>query len=174
MKVDDETEEDRSGRRPKSQVWDARAERTPKVSSYLEAMRRQDQEKTSIPEQPKGAGDNNGAVRQLRAENAELRAKNDALREDIAALSAQMAKLTEMVATMRPKTPPAMPVDRTPIKKKAPKTPVATPTKQKTGRAEAPSEDVHMTQPKRPLGTPGKSPLAKTKKAHQPASAKRS
>ncbi|KAJ9441417.1 hypothetical protein DIPPA_03516 [Diplonema papillatum] len=43
MKVDDETEEDRSGRRPKSQVWDARAERT-----------------------PKGAGDNNGAVRQLR------------------------------------------------------------------------------------------------------------
>ncbi|KAJ9447553.1 hypothetical protein DIPPA_22271 [Diplonema papillatum] len=174
MKVDDETEEDRSGRRPKSQVWDARAERTPKVSSYLEAMRRQDQEKTSIPEQPKGAGDNNGAVRQLRAENAELRAKNDALRGDIAALSAQMAKLTEMVATMRPKTPPAMPVDRTPIKKKAPKTPVATPTKQKTGRAEAPSEDVHMTQPKRPLGTPGKSPLAKTKKAHQPASAKRS
>ncbi|KAJ9467308.1 hypothetical protein DIPPA_34432 [Diplonema papillatum] len=174
MKVDDETEEDRSGRRPKSQVWDARAERTPKVSSYLEAMRRQDQEKTSIPEQPKGAGDNNGAVRQLRAENAELRAKNDALRGDIAALSAQMAKLTEMVATMRPKTPPAMPVDRTPIKKKAPKTPVATPTKQRTGRVEAPSEDVHMTQPKRPLGTPGKSPSAKTKKAHQPASAKRS
>ncbi|KAJ9446607.1 hypothetical protein DIPPA_29671 [Diplonema papillatum] len=166
MKVDDETEEDRSGRRPKSQVWDARAERTPKVSSYLEAMRRQGQEKTSTPEQPKGAGDNNGAVQQLRAENAELRAKNDALRGDIAALGAQMAKLTEMVATMRPKTPPAMP--------KAPKTPVATPTKQKTGRAEAPSEDVHMTQPKRPLGTPGKSPLAKTKKAHQPASAKRS
>ncbi|KAJ9440904.1 hypothetical protein DIPPA_13382 [Diplonema papillatum] len=53
MKVDDETEEDRSGRRPKSQVWDARAERTPKVSSYLEAMRRQGQEKTSIPEQPR-------------------------------------------------------------------------------------------------------------------------
>ncbi|KAJ9438245.1 hypothetical protein DIPPA_28532 [Diplonema papillatum] len=174
MKVDDETEEDRSGRRPKSQVWDARAERTPKVSSYLEAMRRQGQEKTSTPEQPKGAGDNNGAVQQLRAENAELRAKNDALRGDIAALGVQMAKLTEMVATMRPKTPPAMPVDRTPVKKKAPKTPVATPTKQKTGRAEAPSEDVHMTQPKRPLGTPGKSPLAKTKKAHQPASAKRS
>ncbi|KAJ9440084.1 hypothetical protein DIPPA_29099 [Diplonema papillatum] len=151
-----------------------RAERTPKVSSYLEALRRQGQEKTSTPEQPKGAGDNNGAVRQLRAENAELRAKNDALRGDIAALSAQMAKLTEMVATMRPKTPPAMPVDRTPVKKKAPKTPVATPTKQKMGRAEAPSQDVHMTQPKRPLGTPGKSPLAKTKKAHQPAAAKRS
>ncbi|KAJ9455325.1 hypothetical protein DIPPA_22048 [Diplonema papillatum] len=140
MKVDDETEEDRSGRRPKSLVWDARAERTPKVSSYLKAMRRQGQEKTSIPEQPKGAG----------ADLAQ-RAKNDALRGDIAALSAQMAKLTEMVATMRPKTPPAMPVDRTPIKKKAPKTPVATPTKQRTGRVEAPSEDVHMTQPKRQL-----------------------
>ncbi|KAJ9445197.1 hypothetical protein DIPPA_04612 [Diplonema papillatum] len=89
-------------------------------------------------------------------------------------LQDQMVKMTGMVATMRPKTPPAMPVDRTPINKKAPKTPVATPTKQRTGRVEAPSEDVHMTQPKRPLGTPGKSPPAKTKKAHQPASAKRS
>ncbi|KAJ9448849.1 hypothetical protein DIPPA_13812 [Diplonema papillatum] len=175
MKVDDETEEDRSGRRPKSQVWDARAERTPKVSSYLEALRRQGQEKTSTPEQPKGAGDNNGAVRQLRAENAELRAKNDALLS-VRHRSTQCSD-GEADGDGRDdeaEDTPAMPVDRTPVKKKAPKTPVATPTKQKMGRAEAPSQDVHMTQPKRPLGTPGKSPLAKTKKAHQPAAAKRS
>ncbi|KAJ9459875.1 hypothetical protein DIPPA_19645 [Diplonema papillatum] len=86
-----------------------------------------------------------------------------------------MEKLTEMVATMRPKTPPTMPVDRTQAsKKKAPKTPVATPTKQKTGQASAPSEDAQMSQAKRLLSTPGKSPSAKAKKAHQPAAAKRS
>ncbi|KAJ9445345.1 hypothetical protein DIPPA_32444 [Diplonema papillatum] len=175
MKVDDETEEDRTGRRQKSQVWDARAERTPKVRTYLEAMRRQEEGKTGTSEHPKSAGEKEGVVKQLRAENAELRARNDALRGDIAALSAQMEKLTEMVATMRPKTPPTMPVDRTQAsKKKAPKTPVATPTKQKTGQASAPSEDAQMSQAKRLLSTPGKSPSAKAKKAHQPAAAKRS
>ncbi|KAJ9435435.1 hypothetical protein DIPPA_04283 [Diplonema papillatum] len=144
MKVDDETEEDRSGRRPKSQVWDARAERTPKVSSYLEALRRQGQEKTSNPSNRKGAGDNHGAVRQLRAENAELRAKNDALRGDIAALSAQMAKLTEMVATMR-----------TPSRRRRRRPPSP---HRRSRRWDGPRQAVsrrHMTQPKRPLGTPG-------------------